>query len=112
MESTGRIITHKGKCYCLCDKCVTKCINKGKAKVLKDAKDYKPTDDTEYQEPEYLKNVPTEYKSLAAFIPAIALIAAIGIELKRIQKLPEDQRKKAKEQLKERLKKIKEDEEE
>lgn len=110
--STGRIITHKGKCYCLCDKCVTKCINKGKAKVLKDAKDYKPTDDTEYQEPEYLKNIPTEYKSLAAFIPAVVLIVAIGIELKRIQKLPEDQRKKAKKELKEKLKKIKEDEEE
>lgn len=112
MESTGRIITHKGKCYCLCDKCVNKCINKGKAKVLKDAKDYMPTDDTEYQEPEYLKDIPTEYKSLATFIPAIALIAAIGMELKRIQELPEDQRKKAKKELKERLKKIKEDEEE
>ena len=91
---------------------MNKCINKGKAKVLKDAKDYKPTDDTEYQEPEYLKDIPTEYKSLAAFIPAVVLIAAIGIELKRIQKLPEDQRKKAKKELKERLKKIKEDEEE
>lgn len=110
MESTGRIITHKGKCYCLCDRCVNKCIAKGKAKVLKDAKDYKPTDDTEYQEPEYLKDVPTEYKSLAAFIPAVVLIAAIGMELKRIQELPEDQRKKAKKELKEKLKKMKKNE--
>ena len=110
--STGELIEWKGKCYCLCNKCISKCMNVGKAKLLKDAKDYKPTDDTENQEPEYLKDVPTEYKSLAGFIPAIALIAAIGIELKRIQKLPEDQRKKTKEQLKERLKKIKEDEEE
>ena len=76
--STGRIITHKGKCYCLCDKCVNKCIVKGKAKVLKDAKDYKPTDDTEYQEPEYLKDVPTEYKSLAGFIPAVAFQILFG----------------------------------
>lgn len=102
--STGRIITHKGRCYCLCDRCVNKCITKGKAKVLKNAKDYKPTDDT-YNEPEYLKDVPTEYKSLAGLIPAIVLIAAIGMELKRILKLPEDQRKKAKKKLKERLKK-------
>ncbi len=108
--STGRIITHKGKCYCLCDRCVNKCIVKGKAKVLKNAKDYKPTDDTESQEPEYFKDVPTEYKSLAAFIPAVVLIAAIGMEVKRIQELPEDQRKKAKKELKERLKKMKKNE--
>ena len=108
--STGRIITHKGKCYCLCDKCVNKCIVKGKAKVLKDAKDYKPTDDTEYQEPEYLKDVPTEYKSLAGFIPAVIIFGIIAVALKDISKLPKKERKKAMEELKEKLKKMKKNE--
>lgn len=108
--STGRIITHKGKCYCLCDRCVNKCIVKGKAKVLKNAKDYKPTDDTEYQEPEYLKDVPTEYKSLAGLIPAVVVFGIIAAMLKDITELPEDQRKKAKKELKEKLKKMKKNE--
>ena len=110
MESTGRIITHKGKCYCLCDKCVTKCINKGKAKVLKDAKDYKPTDDTEYQEPEYLKNIPTEYKTVGSIIPAVIVLGIFAILLKDISKLPKKDQKKAIEKLKERLKKMKKNE--
>lgn len=108
--STGSIITHKGKCYCLCDRCVTKCINKGKAKVLKDAKDYKPTDDTEYQEPEYLKNIPTEYKTVGSIIPAVIVLGIFAILLKDISKLPKKDQKKAIENLKEKLKKMKKNE--
>ncbi len=108
--STGELIEWKGKCYCLCNKCISKCMNVGKAKLLKDAKDYKPTDDTEYQEPEYLKDVPTEYKPVAGFIPAVIIFGIIAVALKDISKLPKKERKKAMEELKEKLKKMKKNE--
>lgn len=109
--STGELIEWKGKCYCLCNKCISKCMNVGKAKLLKDARSYEPHE-PKYEEPEWLKDVPTEYKSMASVIPAVIFFGIIAIVLKDIAKLPKKNQKKAKEQLKERLKKNKEDEEE
>ena len=107
--STGELIEWKGKCYCLCNKCVRKCMDIGKAKLLKDARSYEPHEPKD-EEPEWLKDVPTEYKSVASFIPAVVVLGIFAILLKDIAKLPKKDQKKAIVELKKKLKKMKKNE--
>ena len=81
---------YKDKCYCLCNKCVQKCMDKGKKNLLKDATPYEPRKEKEHEEPEYVKGLPNDYKSLAGLLPAVAMLAYIGT----ILNLPKEQRKK------------------
>lgn len=89
MESTGELTQWRGKCYCLCYKCIHKCMDVGKAKFLKDATDYKPTEEEPYEEPEWMKKLPPEHKSIAGMLPLVALICIAGLMI-----LPEEGRKK------------------
>ena len=45
--STGEIVIYKDKLYCLCGRCVGKCMDVGKKKLLKGAKYYEPTKEVE-----------------------------------------------------------------
>ena len=95
-ESTGRLTTWEGKCYCLCDRCVNDCMDVGKADFLKDAKSYEPTKEKTYQEPDWIKNLDQEHKMMAGLLPIVALIGLATI----IANGPE-------EKMKERLKNLK-----
>lgn len=88
--SNGELTEYKDKCYCLCNKCVQKCRDKGKKKLLKDATPYEPRKEKEHEEPDYMKGLPNDYKSLAGLLPAVAMLAYIGT----ILNLPKEQRKK------------------
>lgn len=89
MESTGELTQWKGKCYCLCHKCIHKCMDVGKAKFLKDATDYKPTEEEPYEEPEWMKNISPEHKSIAGMLPLVALICVAGLMM-----MPDEKKKK------------------
>lgn len=99
-DSTGELTVWKGRCYCLCDKCIRKCMDKGKAKLLKDARPYEPTDEEE-EEPEWMKKIPTEYHSIASMLPAIVLLGTIYL----IAKEPKEKRKELMKKLIKELKK-------
>lgn len=99
MESTGELTQWKGKCYCLCHKCIHKCMDVGKAKFLKNAKSYEPTKEEPYEEPEWMKNLPPEDKTIASMLPLVALICTFGVML-----LPEEKKKKFLKELKEKRK--------
>lgn len=43
--STGKLTEYMGKCYCLCNKCIRKCMDVGKATLLKNARYYEPFND-------------------------------------------------------------------
>lgn len=75
--SNGKLTEYKDKCYCLCNKCVQKCMDKGKKKLLKDATPYEPRKEKEHEE-------------LEGLLPAVAMLAYIGT----ILNLPKEQRKK------------------
>lgn len=94
IPSTGELIEWKGKCYCLCNMCVSKCMNVGKAKLLKDARSYEPHE-PKNEEPEWLKEVSPEYKGVASILPAIAILGLCAIVSKQCQNLPKDKRKDA-----------------
>ena len=100
--STGELIEWKGKCYCLCNKCVSKCMDIGKAKLLTDARSYEPHEPKD-EEPEWLKEVPSEYKSVASMLPLVAMFAAVAVVVQKIKKLPKEQQKKARKELIESL---------
>lgn len=89
MESEGELTQWKGKCYCLCYECIHKCMDVGKAEFLKDATDYEPTKEEPYEEPEWMKKLPPEHKSIASMLPLVALICIAGLMV-----LPEEKRKK------------------
>ena len=100
-ESTGELTQWKGKCYCLCYECIHKCMDVGKAKFLKGAKDYKPTKEEPYIEPEWMKNIPPEHKSLAGMLPLVALMGVVII----LANMPKEKRKELLKKLKENMKK-------
>ena len=90
--STGELIEWKGKCYCLCNKCISKCMNVGKAKLLTDARSYEPHEPND-EEPEWLKEVPSEYKSVASMLPLVAILGICAIVSKQCHDLPKNKRK-------------------
>ena len=104
-ESTGELTQWRGKCYCLCYECIHKCMDVGKAKFLKDATDYKPTEEEPYEEPEWMKKLPPEHKSIAGMLPLVALICIAGLMI-----LPEEGRKKFLKDLKKKREESKKDE--
>lgn len=81
MESEGELTQWKGKCYCLCYECIHKCMDVGKAEFLKDATDYKPTKEEPYVEPEWMKDISPEHKSIASMLPLVAFICMAGMIL-------------------------------
>lgn len=99
--STGRLLTHKGKCYCLCDKCVNKCVVKGKAVVLKGAHPYEPTESSDNDVPEEWKELESNMP-LASILPAVAMwgiaLAIIKMSKKERKKLFKELNKKKKEE--------------
>lgn len=105
-ESEGELTEWKGKCYCLCHKCIHKCMDVGKAKFLKGAKDYKPTKEEPYEEPEWMKNLPPEHKSIAGMLPLVALICIGGLMLN----MPKEKRKEFLKELKKKREESKKDE--
>lgn len=105
MESEGELTHWKGKCYCLCYECIHKCMDVGKAEFLKGATDYKPTKEKPYVEPEWMKNLPPEQKSIAGMLPLVAVICIAGLML-----LPEEKRKKFLKDLKKKREESKKDE--
>lgn len=105
-ESEGELTQWKGKCYCLCYKCIHKCMDVGKAEFLKDAKDYTPTEEEPYEEPEWMKNLPPEHKSIAGMIPLVALVCMFGL----VAKMPKEERKKFLKELKKERGESKKDE--
>lgn len=64
----------------------------GKAKLLKDARSYEPHE-PKYEEPEWLKEVPSEYKSVASMLPLVAILGLCVIVSKQCQDLPKNKRK-------------------
>ena len=100
-ESTGELTEWKGKCYCLCHKCIHKCMDVGKAKFLKDAKSYEPTKEEPYEEPEWMKNIPPEHKSIAGMLPLVALMGIVIV----LANMPKEKRKELLKKLKEEMKK-------
>ena len=100
-ESTGELTQWKGKCYCLCHKCIHKCMDVGKDKFLKDATDYKPTEEEPYEEPEWMKNISPEHKSIAGMLPLVALMGIVIV----LANMPKEKRKELLKKLKEEMKK-------
>ena len=78
----------------------------GKAKFLKGAKDYKPTKEEPYEEPEWMKNLPPEHKSIAGMLPLVALICIGGLMLN----MPKEKRKKFLKELEKKREESKKDE--
>ena len=91
---------YDGEHYCgwgdfkcsVCNKCVRKCMDVGKAKLLKDARSYEPHTPRE-EEPEWLKEVPSEYKSVASVLPLVAILGMCVIVSKQCHDLPKNKRK-------------------
>lgn len=106
MESEGELTQWKGKCYCLCYDCIHKCMDVGKAEFLKGAKSYEPTEEEPYEEPEWMKNLSPEHKSIAGMIPLVALVCMFGL----VAKMPKEERKKFLKELKKERGESKKDE--
>lgn len=98
IPSTGELIEWTGKCYCLCNKCISKCMDIGKAKLLENARSYEPHE-PKNEEPEWLKEIPSEYKSVGSMLPLVVMFAAIAAEVQKIKKLSKEEQKKAKKKL-------------
>ena len=64
----------------------------GKAKLLKDARSYEPHEPKD-EEPEWLKEVPSEYKSVASMLPLVAILGICAIVSKQCHDLPKNKRK-------------------
>lgn len=86
--SNGQGINYKGKFYVLCDRCCGKCMRKGMKKYLKDAHDYKETpQEQDNPADKVFGDIPNEYKGIAGLLPAIGVFCAIGLALKKMDKV-------------------------
>ena len=64
----------------------------GKAKLLENARSYEPHEPKD-EEPEWLKEVPSEYKSVAGMLPLVAILGLCAILTKQCHDLPKNKRK-------------------